>query len=69
MSGRTTSRRSKNIIKLIEAGVRPCDIIRKGYPQQTVRYHWRKIFNHSKYEEYKAKITLLNKARIARNRR
>jgi hypothetical protein len=65
---RPQSRKSKNIIKFIEAGLRPFEITAKGYSKYTVRYHYRKIKNPKKHEKFVSKIMALNKASRERNK-
>jgi hypothetical protein len=58
------SRKSRNIIKLIESGMTRYAITQKGYKRETVRYHWRKIKNPEKHRQFVAKIQALNKKRL-----
>ena len=66
--GRKISRRSQNIIKHIDAGLRPFEIMKKGYSFQTIRYYWRKKHNYEKYKDYLHRVSLLNQARKAKIR-
>jgi len=58
------SRKSKNIIKLIEKGMTQYAIRKKGYNRETVRYYWRKMKYPLKYKEFVAKIHALNQKRL-----
>ena len=63
MSGRKTSEKSKEIISLIEQGMRLCDIAGKGYPKETVRYYYRKLKMPAVHKRYIKTITKYNKIR------
>ena len=63
MVGRKTSEKSKEIIALIEQGMRLCDITRKGYPKETVRYYYRKLKMPAVYKRFVKTITKYNKIR------
>lgn len=58
------SRKSKNIIKLIESGMTRYAIVKKGYKRETVRYYWRKIKYPDRYRKFVAKIHALNQKRL-----
>jgi len=65
MAGRKTSRRSKNIIKLLENGESPYSLYaHKGYPKETVRYYWRKLKYPEKYKAHIKTITKYNSNRL-----
>jgi hypothetical protein len=58
------SRRSKNIIKLIDSGMSQYAIIHKGYPRPTVRYYWYKIKRPEKFSKMIEKIKSNNDRRL-----
>jgi hypothetical protein len=64
MAGRKISKKSLEIIELINEGKRPCAVIALGYPEETVRYYWRKIKFPRKYKAFVRTITTHNRNRV-----
>lgn len=60
---RPQSRKSKNIQKLIKAGLKISEIMKKGYSKETVRYYYTKINKPEMHANKLSKIMALNKAR------
>jgi hypothetical protein len=63
MTGRPISKTSKEIIKLINKGLRQIDIVKKGYAKDTVRYYIRKIKMPRVYKKFVKTITIYNRKR------
>jgi hypothetical protein len=59
------SKKSKEIIELINQGKLQFEIRKLGYKNETVRYYWRKIKNPEKFKISIKKIQGLNKKRLS----
>jgi hypothetical protein len=57
------SEKSKEIITLIESGKRQCEIMKMGYPINTVRYYYRKINKPRKFKRLIKQIQGYNRIR------
>jgi len=60
---RPQSRKSKNIQKLIKAGLKISEITKKGYSKETARYYYTKINKPEMHANNLSKIMALNKTR------
>jgi hypothetical protein len=59
------SKKSKEIIKLIENGQLQCEIKKLGYSYSTVRYYWKKVLFPDKFYIFVARVQGYNKKREA----
>jgi len=60
LRGKKISKKSQEIVKLIEKGTKSMDIIRMGYPISTVMYYVRKIKKPAKYRKFIKTISKYN---------
>jgi beta-xylosidase len=63
---RQISKKSKEIIELINQGKLQFEIRKLGYKNETVRYFWRKINNPEGFKKSVGKIQKLNKKRLSK---
>jgi hypothetical protein len=61
-----TSEKSKEIIKLLESGLRQFEVQKMGYPINTIRYYYRKINKPRKFKRLIKQIQGYNRARYNR---
>jgi hypothetical protein len=64
MKGRPISKKSKEIIKLVNKGECFSAIVAKGYARDTVKYYIRKIKKPRKYKKFIKTISKYNQIRL-----
>ena len=65
-AGKQISNKSLEIIKLLESGLRQCEVKKRGYPLNTIRYYYRKLYKKRAFCHFVHKIQGYNLARYHR---
>lgn len=63
---REPSKKSKEIISFLESGVSQESLVKQGYPESTVKYWYRKLFNPKAYRRFVKQVHGYNKNRKAK---
>jgi hypothetical protein len=64
LRGQKPSKKSLEIIKLLESGLRQFEVQKLGYPLNTIRYYYRKLYKPKAYKRFILKIHSYNRAKL-----